>query len=92
MDAAERRFCGVVVRTSVAIGVAAALTAASAQAPPDRCLVPARVRDAILGEYSGEQVRLHVQMLAANRNRDGAEYAGRYFETDSSARKLGARA
>ena len=44
--------------------------------------MPARVRDAILGEFSGEQVRLHVQMLAANRNRDAAEYAGRYFETD----------
>jgi len=67
-----------VVRTCVAIGVAAA----SAQSPPDRCLVPALVRDAILGEFSGEQVRLHVQMLAANRNRDAAEYAGRYFETD----------
>jgi len=82
MDAAGRTFRGPVVRTSVAIGVAAALTVASAQSPPDRCLVPALVRDAILGELSGEQVRLHVQMLAANRNRDAAEYAGRYFETD----------
>ena len=78
MAAAGRRRHGPVVRTCVAIGVAAA----SAQSPPDRCLVPALVRDAILGEFSGEQVRLHVQMLAANRNRDAAEYAGRYFETD----------
>ncbi|MGE5198054.1 MAG: M28 family peptidase [Rhodospirillaceae bacterium] len=60
----------------------ALLGAASAQAPPDRCLVPGPVRDAILDEFSGEQVRLHVQLLSANRNRSAAEYAGRYFESD----------
>jgi hypothetical protein len=54
----------------------------SAQAPPDRCLVPAAMRDAILNEYSGEQAYLHVQLLAANRDRQPAEYTGTYFETD----------
>ena len=55
---------------------------AGGQAPPDRCLVPPTVRDAILNEFSGEQVRLHVQMLAANRDRSAAEYTGNYFESD----------
>ncbi len=53
----------------------------AAQAPPDRCLVAAPVRDAILDEYSGEQAYLHVQMLAANRDRRSEEYTDRYFET-----------
>ena len=61
-----------------------ALAGVAAQAPPDRCLVPPPVREAILDELSGEQVRLHVQMLSANRNREAAEYAGRYFEADTS--------
>jgi hypothetical protein len=54
----------------------------AAQAPPDRCLVPAPIRDAILEEYSGEQAYLHVQMLSGNRDRRAEEYTGRYFETD----------
>ena len=77
------------VRTCVAVGLVAVLGAASAQEPPDRCLVPGPVRDAILDEFSGEQVRLHVQMLAGNRNRDAAEYAGRYFETDYISAEAG---
>jgi Zn-dependent M28 family amino/carboxypeptidase len=82
MHAGQPGFRGPAARWGIGIGIAAALAAVSAQAPPDRCLVPGRVRDAILDEFSGEQVRLHVQMLAANRNRDAAEYSGRYFESD----------
>lgn len=62
--------------------VAVAMIRTSGQAAPDRCLVPATVRQAILDEYSGEQARLHVQMLSANRDRAAAEYTERYFETD----------
>lgn len=58
------------------------ISSLSAQVPPDRCLVPPEVRDAILNEYSGERALLHVQILAANRDRLPAEYAGTYFETD----------
>jgi hypothetical protein len=63
-------------------GLALMSVAALAQAPPDRCLVPAAIRDPILNEYSGEQAYLHVQMLAANRDRRAEEYTGRFFETD----------
>ena len=62
--------------------VAVTVIGMSGQAPPDRCLVPAAIRDAILNEYSGEQARLHVQMLAANRDRAAAEYTEKYFESD----------
>jgi hypothetical protein len=59
----------------------------SGQAPPDRCLVPPVIRDAILNEYSGEQAVLHVQMLSANRHRTPEEYAGPYFESDYISRE-----
>jgi aminopeptidase YwaD len=60
------------------VGTCAALVG---QAPPDRCLVPASIRDAILNEYSGEQAYLHVQLLSANRDRQADEYQNAYFET-----------
>jgi hypothetical protein len=77
---------------AVAAGVMVLAMTADGQAPPDRCLVPPPVRDAILNEFSGEQVRLHVQMLAANRDRAAAEYSGNYFESDyisEQARRFG---
>jgi hypothetical protein len=52
-----------------------------AQVGPDRCLVPAAVRDPILNEFSGEKGFLHVQMLSGNRNRQAAEYLNEFFET-----------
>jgi hypothetical protein len=52
-----------------------------AQVPPDRCLVPPALRDPIVQEFSGEQAFLHVQMLAANRDRQAAEYQNEYIET-----------
>ena len=69
-----------------AIGVAGAVTT-SGQVPPDRCLVPPSIRDAILNEYSGEQAVLHVQLLSANRHRAPEEYANRYFESDYISRE-----
>ena len=77
---------------ALAAGVVALAMTAGGQAPPDRCLVPPAMRDAILNEISGEQVRLHVQMLAANRDRAAAEYGGSYFESDyisEQARRFG---
>jgi len=59
----------------------------SGQAPPDRCLVPPSIRDAILNEYSGEQAVLHVQLLSANRHRTPEEYTSRYFESDYISRE-----
>ena len=52
-----------------------------AQAQADRCLVPPAVRDAVLNEVSGERAHLHVQMLAANRDRQADEYQNAFFET-----------
>ena len=52
-----------------------------AQTPADRCLVPAAIRDPILNEASGERAHLHVQMLAANRDRQAPEYTDLFFET-----------
>jgi len=52
-----------------------------AQIPPDRCLVPASVRDPIIQEFSGEQAFLHVQMLAGTRDRQAEEYQNQFFET-----------
>jgi aminopeptidase YwaD len=52
-----------------------------AQVPPDRCLVPPKLRDPILNEVSGEQAYLHVQMLAGNRDRQAAEYTDGFFES-----------
>jgi aminopeptidase YwaD len=51
------------------------------QSQADRCLVPPAVRDAVLNEVSGERARLHVQMLAANRDRQPEEYQNAFFET-----------
>jgi aminopeptidase YwaD len=73
-------------------GVLALVVTAGGQVPPDRCLVPPTVRDAVLNELSGEQIRLHVQMLAANRDRPGTEYTANYFESDyiaAQARRFG---
>jgi hypothetical protein len=47
----------------------------------DRCLVPAAIRDPILNEVSGEQAFVHVQLLAANRDRQAEEYQNQFFET-----------
>ncbi|MGE5358253.1 MAG: M28 family peptidase [Bacteroidales bacterium] len=69
---------------SMALLAFAALVAAghlAAQAPADRCLVPATVRDAILNETSGEEAYKHVQLLAVNRNRTPEEYQNEFFET-----------
>lgn len=60
---------------------AVVLAGVSAQAPPDRCLVPAGVRDPILMEVSGELAHQHVQMLTPNRNRQPDEYENQFFET-----------
>jgi aminopeptidase YwaD len=60
---------------------AAASGPAVAQIPPDRCLVPAAVRDPILNEFSGELALQHVQLLAANRIRSEAEYTHEFMET-----------
>jgi hypothetical protein len=49
--------------------------------PADRCLVPPAIRDAVLNEVSGERAHLHVQMLAANRDRQADEYRNAFFET-----------
>ena len=68
--------------TAVAAVIVGLAMTPGGQVPPDRCLVPPSMRDPILNEFSGEQVRLHVQMLAANRDRAAAEYSGNYFETD----------
>jgi len=56
-------------------------TAAPAQTPPDRWLVPAEIRQAILDEFSGELALQHVQLLAANRIRPEEEYTRKFFET-----------
>ena len=53
----------------------------TAQAPPDRCLVPPAIREPILNEFSGELAEQHVQFLAANRDRQAAEYQNEFFET-----------
>ena len=77
---------------AVAAGVMALAMTTGGQVPTDRCLVPPSMRDAILNEFSGEQVRLHVQLLAANRDRAAAEYSGNYFESDyisEQARRFG---
>jgi hypothetical protein len=64
----------------------------SGQAPPDRCVVPSSIRDAILNEYSGEQAVLHVQLLSANRHRTPEEYGNKYMESEyisAEARRFG---
>lgn len=53
----------------------------SAQAAPDRSLVPASIRNPILLELSGELAYAHVQVLALNRQRSVEEYADTYMET-----------
>lgn len=65
----------------LALALASFAAALSAQSLADRCLVPASLRDPILNEASGEQALVHVQMLAANRNRAAGEYTGQFFES-----------
>ena len=63
-----------------------------AQGPVDRCLVPAKIRDAVLNETSGEEAYQHVQILAVNRNRQAEEYTNQYFESayiEKMARQYG---
>ena len=57
---------------AAALSLAAGLRAQSTTA--DRCVVPASIREPILNEVSGEQAFLHVQFLAANRDRQPEEY------------------
>ncbi len=76
--AGTRRHVPAALAVLMVIGLGVALVG---QAPPDRCLVPASIRDAILNEYSGEQAYQHVQLLAANRDRPAEEYQNAYFET-----------
>ncbi len=59
----------------------AARPGGQARGAADRCLVPVPIREPILNEVSGEQAQLHVQFLAANRDRQAAEYQDQYFET-----------
>jgi len=69
-------------KTIVSIVLAAAFAGfLIAQIAPDRCLVPPSLRDLIIGEFSGEQAFLHVQMISGNRNRPASEYENGYFET-----------
>ena len=65
-----------------------AASTGAAQAPPavppqgpDRSIVPASLRDALLDEISGERALAHVQILAVNRDRQPQEYLDTYFET-----------
>jgi len=46
-----------------------------------RSLVPAAILDPIIDEYSGEAAYRHVQLLAANRDRQPREYLESFFET-----------
>jgi len=46
-----------------------------------RSLVPAATLDPIIDEYSGEAAYRHVQLLAANRDRQPQEYLESFFET-----------
>jgi hypothetical protein len=71
----------VVVVAAVVAGGLVVNVPLRAQAPADRCLVPASIRDAILNETSGEEAYQHVQILAVNRNRQPDEYQNEFFET-----------
>jgi len=66
--------CALAATLSLAVGLRAQYSA-------DRCVVPASIREPILNEMSGEQAFLHVQFLAANRDRQPEEYQTQYFET-----------
>ena len=74
------RLFAVVLVSVVAIPFAAR-PGGQARAVADRCLVPAPIREPILNEVSGEQAQLHVQFLAANRDRQAQEYQEQFFET-----------
>jgi hypothetical protein len=53
---------------------------------------PAKIRDAILNETSGEEAYQHVQILAVNRDRQAEEYTNEYFESiymEKMARQYG---
>jgi aminopeptidase YwaD len=71
----------VVVLVSVVVIPLVARPGGQGRAAADRCLVPAPIRDPILNEVSGEQAQLHVQLLAANRDRQPQEYQEQFFET-----------
>lgn len=57
------------------------VAAAAGAAGPDRCVVPAELRAALLDEISGERALDHVQILAVNRDRQPQEYLETFFET-----------
>jgi hypothetical protein len=73
-----------------------AVAASDAQPTPQRIgrsIVPPSILDPIIDEYSGEAAYRHVQMLAANRDRQPAEYLGSFFETtylEDQAKRTGA--
>jgi len=46
-----------------------------------RSIVPSPILDPIIDEYSGEAAYRHVQLLAANRDRQPREYLESFFET-----------
>jgi hypothetical protein len=62
-------------------GLLIAVTDAVTTAGRDRCLVPPSIRDPLLNEISGEEAFRHVEFLAANRDRQAAEYLDSFFET-----------
>jgi len=62
------------------------------QVVPDRSVVPASIRNAILQEYSGELAQAHVSLLSVNRQRALEEYTGTFMETrylEEMARRYG---
>ncbi len=80
----SERFPGRLFVVALVMVVAIPFTArpgGQARAGVDRCLVPAPIREPILNEISGEQAQLHVQFLAANRDRQTQEYQEQFFET-----------
>lgn len=77
-----RRSCSRRTLILKAFSLVAAFSTVLVAAPgPDRCLVPASVRDPLLNEISGEAAYRHVEFLAANRDRQAQEYLDRFFET-----------
>ncbi len=48
----------------------------------ERWIVPEKIRNAILDEFSGEESLRHVEMLTINRNRQAKEYLESFFETE----------
>ncbi|MCA1652221.1 MAG: hypothetical protein LC753_18830, partial [Acidobacteria bacterium] len=60
------------------------VTAGAGAAGPDRCIVPAALRAALLDEISGERALDHVQILAVNCDRQPAD-ASRVHERYGAA-------